>query len=398
MPFDRRTLDALPLAGKRVLVRVDYNVPLGPGGEVADDRRIAASLPTIRRILTAPAAAILCSHLGRPKGGPDPRHSLAGVARRLQDLLGRLVTFVPDCVGPAAEAAAAAARPGDCLLLENLRFHPGEEKNDPEFAKGLARLADLYVDDAFGAAHRAHASVAAVARLLPSAAGYLLAREVEMLSALLGDPRRPFVIVAGGAKVSDKVPVLRNLLPRANALLVGGAMACTFLKAQGVPVGNSLVEETAIQAAREILKAADESDARVLLPSDHVCAARLESGVATSVVTGSVPADMMALDIGPATVGEFQAVLAKAGTVLWNGPLGVFETAPFDEGTKQIARFLAGSKAQVVCGGGDTAAAVEAAGVAGAMAHVSTGGGAALELLEGKALPGVAALAAREGA
>jgi phosphoglycerate kinase len=305
------------------------------------------------------------------------------------------VTFVPDCVGPVAEQAVAKAKTGDCLLLENLRFHPEEEKNDAAFAAALARLADLYVDDAFGAAHRAHASVAAVAGLLPSAAGYLLAREVRVLAGLLEDPKRPFVVVAGGAKVSDKVPVLRNLLPRVNSLLVGGGMAYTFLKAQGVPVGASMLEETAVQAAREILRDADMHDVKVLLPSDHVCAARLERGVATQVCVGSVPAGLMGLDIGPATAAEFAAVLAKAGTVLWNGPVGAFETPPFDEGSKAVARAMAASKAVTVVGGGDSAAAVEAAGLADRMTHVSTGGGAALELLEGRVLPGVAALAMR---
>jgi len=395
MAFDRRTLDDLPLAGKRVLVRVDYNVPLGPDGSVADDRRIAASLPTVRKVLAAPAVAILCSHLGRPKGKPEAKYTLAAAAKRLSELLGRPVTFVPDCVGPAAEAAVAAAKPGDCLLLENLRFHPGEEKNDPAFAAALAKLADLYVDDAFGAAHRAHASVAAVAGLLPSAAGYLLAREVEVLSGILDDPRRPFVVVAGGAKVSDKVPVLKNLLPRTDVLLVGGAMAYTFMKAQGVGTGSSLVEATAIQAARDILRDADISGTRLLLPSDHVCAARLEAGATTSVVTGAIPDGLMGLDIGPATAAAYGAEILKAGTALWNGPMGAFETPPFDAGSNAVARAMADSKAITVVGGGDSAAAVEAAGLASRMTHVSTGGGAALELLEGRVLPGVAALEVR---
>jgi phosphoglycerate kinase len=395
VPFDRRTVDDLPLAGKRVLVRVDYNVPLAPDGAVADDRRIAASLPTVRKVLAAPAVAVLCSHLGRPKGRPDPSASLATVARRLGELLGRPVRFAPDCVGPAAEAAVAAARPGDCVLLENLRFHPGEEGNDPAFAASLARLADLFVDDAFGAAHRAHASVSGVAGLLPAAAGYLLAREVEALSGLLESPRRPFVVVAGGAKVSDKVPVLRNLLPRMDALLVGGAMAYTFLRAQGVPVGGSRVEETALQAARDILRDADVHAVRVRLPSDHVCAERLAPGVPTRTVEGSVPAGWLGLDVGPATAAEYAGVIAAAGTVLWNGPMGAFETPPFDAGSRAVARAMADSGAVTVVGGGDSAAAVEAAGLADRMTLVSTGGGAALELLEGRTLPGVAALARR---
>jgi phosphoglycerate kinase len=395
VPFDRRTLADLPLAGKRVLVRVDYNVPLAADGSVADDRRIAASLPTVKRVLDAPAAAILCSHLGRPKGGPDPDASLATAARRLEALLGRPVKFVPDCVGPAAEAASAAARPGDCLLLENLRFHAGEEKNDPAFAASLARLADVYVDDAFGAAHRAHASVAAVAGLLPSAAGLLLEREVRVLGDLLDAPKRPFLVLAGGAKVSDKVPILRNLLPRCDALLVGGAMAYTFLRAQGIGVGASRVEATAIQAARDILRDADVHGVRVLLPSDHVAAERLEAGVPTRVVRGAVPDGLLGLDIGPETAAEFSREIGSAGTVLWNGPMGAFETPPFDAGTRAVAAALAASNAVSVVGGGDSAAAVEAAGFADRMTHVSTGGGAALELLEGRTLPGVAALAQR---
>ena len=395
MAFDRRTLDDLPLAGKRVLVRVDYNVPLS-GGKVADDRRIAASLPTVRKVLAAPAAAILVSHLGRPKGKPEAKYSLAPVAARLAELLGRPVIFVPECAGPVAGAAAAKAKAGDCLLLENLRFHPGEEKNDPAFAAALAALADLYVDDAFGAAHRAHASVAAVAGLLPSAAGYLLAREVEILQGLLEDPRRPFVVVAGGAKVSDKVPVLKHLLPRIDVLLVGGGMAYTFLRAQGVPVGSSLVEETAVQAAREVLRDADANDVKVVLPQDHVTAERLEAGLPTAI-SANVPGGRMGLDIGPATTAEFASILSKAGTILWNGPVGAFETPPFDAGSRAIARAMAESKAVTVVGGGDSAAAVEEAGFAARMTHVSTGGGAALELLEGRVLPGVAALAKRGG-
>ncbi len=394
MPFDRRTLDDLPLGGKRVLVRVDYNVPLGADGSVADDRRVRASLPTVRKVLDGGGTAILCSHLGRPKGR-DPGQSLRPVAARLSGLLGRKVVFVEDCVGPAAEAAARAARPGDCLLLENLRFHAGEEGNDPAFAKGLAALADLFVDDAFGAAHRAHASVVGVAALLPSAAGYLLAREVEVLGGLLENPREPFVLLAGGAKVSDKVPVLKNLLPRLDALLVGGAMAYTFLRAQGVPVGASRVEGTAVQAAREILREADEQDVPVHLPSDHVCATRLERGVTTTIEKGRVADGLMGLDVGPETVEEFAGVLRRAGTILWNGPVGAFEVKPFDAGSTALAYAIVGTKAVTVCGGGDTAAAVEAAGLAGRFTHVSTGGGAALELLEGRVLPGVAALARR---
>ncbi len=397
MAFDRVRVDGLPLPGKRVLVRVDYNVPLDEAGGVADDRRIAASLPTVRAVLDAPAVAVLCSHLGRPKGKRDPKASLRPVAARLSELLGRPVRFLDDCVGAAVERAIGEAKPGDCLLLENLRYHAGEEADDPGFAVALISSIDLYVNDAFGAAHRAHASVSGVAELRPSAAGFLLAREVEVLGGLLEDPRRPFVVIAGGAKTSDKVPVLRNLLPRMNALLVGGGMAYTFLKAQGVPVGASRVEATALQAAREILADADVHGVRVLLPSDHVCAERLEAGLPTQVVKGAVPDGWMGLDVGPETVAEFSEVVARAGTILWNGPVGAFETPPFDAGTTALAQAVVESGAVSVCGGGDTAAAVEHAGYADRFTHVSTGGGASLEMLEGRTLPGVAVLPRRDG-
>lgn len=388
--------------GKRVLVRVDYNVPLDASHRVADDRRIRATLPTIRLLLDRGAVVILASHFGRPKGKVAEDQRLAPAGARLRELLRHDVAILRDCVGPQVEEAVRAARPGDVLLLENLRFHKEEEAGDDGFAARLAALADVFVNDAFGAAHRAHASVSGVPRhVQPAAAGMLLAAELEHLGGVLADPPRPFVLVFGGAKVSDKVPVLRNLLSKVDAALIGGGMAYTFLAARGVPVGSSRLEPDLVDTARQILADAESRGVRIVLPSDHVCAAKLEAGAATSVHGPGIPDGLMGLDIGPRTAEAFAAELATARTVLWNGPMGVFEIPPFDAGTNAVGHAIGDATlrgARTVAGGGDTAAAADAAGISQRLTHVSTGGGAALEFLEGLELPGVAALTPAKGA
>ncbi len=386
-------MGALDLAGRRVLTRVDFNVPLA-GGAVADDTRIRAALPTIRAILAAPdASVVLMSHLGRPNGVRRPELGLAPAAERLAALLERPVQMAPDCVGPEVERRAASLAPGAILLLENLRFHAGEEVGDEAFARQLAALGDAYVNDAFGAAHRAHASTATVARYLPSGAGLLMEREVAALGNLLAAPRRPFVAIVGGAKVSSKVAVLDNLLPKVDTLLIGGAMAYTFLAARGTAVGNSLVEQELVAAAGALLERAGELGVRLLLPCDHVTAAALADDAERGETEGAdIPAGAIGVDIGPRTVAAFGAAIADAGTVMWNGPMGVFEVAPFAAGTFAVAEAVAACGGTTVVGGGDSVAAINAAGVADRISHVSTGGGASLELLEGRELPGVAAL------
>jgi len=387
--MDKKTVKDIDVKGKRVLVRVDFNVPLA-GGEVADDTRIRAALPTIRHLLNQGAAVILISHLGRPKGEVREDLRMDPVARRLSELLGQEVVKVDDCIGPEVEAAAVRLNPGEVLLLENLRFHKEERENDPTLAAKLAALAELYVNDAFGAAHRAHASVSGVPAYLPAVAGFLMEKELNFLGAALERPEHPFVAILGGAKISDKIGVVENLLSKVDALLIGGGMANTFLKAQGYEVGESLVEEESLPLAREIVAKAGK---KLVLPSDVVVADAFEAQArAKTVGVDEVPAGWRILDIGPKTVELFGERLALAKTVVWNGPMGVFEFPRFAQGTVAIAQKLARIEAMTIIGGGDTAAAVRQAGQADKMSHISTGGGASLEFLEGKTLPGVAAL------
>ena len=387
--MDKKTVRDIDVKGKRVLVRVDFNVPLAGGG-VADDTRIRAALPTIRYLLDQGAAVILISHLGRPKGEAREDLQMDPVARRLSELLGQEVVKVDDSIGAEVEAAAARLNSGEMLLLENLRFHKGERENDPTFAAKLAALAELYVNDAFGAAHRAHASVSGVPAYLPAVAGFLMEKELNFLGAALERPEHPFVAILGGAKISDKIGVVENLLNKVDALLIGGGMANTFLKAQGYEVGKSLVEEESLPLSREIVARAGK---RLVLPKDVVVADAFEAQArAKTVGVDEVPAGWRILDIGPKTVELFGKRLASAKTVFWNGPMGVFEFPRFAQGTVAIAQKLAQIKAMTIIGGGDTAAAVRQAGLADKMSHISTGGGASLEFLEGKTLPGVAAL------
>jgi len=385
----KKTVRDVEVEGKRVLMRVDFNVPLADG-EVTDDTRIRAALPTINYLLQHGAKVILMSHLGRPKGKLVDDLRLDPVAERLSELLNRPVRKLDDCVGPKVEAAVAEMQPGDVILLENTRFHPGEKANDPTFARKLASLADVFVNDAFGAAHRAHASTVGVAEYLPAVAGFLMEKEIAFLGQALTAPEHPFVAILGGAKISSKIGVIDNLLTRVDGLLIGGGMANTFLKAQGHEIGQSLVEDDSLDVARETLERAGE---KLVLPVDVVVANRFDAEADSKVVpVGQVPEDWAILDIGPETVELFKRKLAGAKTVVWNGPLGVFEFPRFAAGTEAIARILAESGATTIIGGGDSAAAVKQAGLADKMTHISTGGGASLEFLEGKPLPGIAAL------
>ena len=382
----------LELAGKRVFLRADLNVPLD-GDRVGDDTRLRAAVPTIRHCLGAGAAVVLASHLGRPQGRPDPRYAMAPVATRLGELLSMEVPVAPDCVGAITEARAQALAPGQIALLENLRFHPGEEANDPEFARDLARLGDRYVNDAFATAHRAQASIDAITRFLqPAAAGLLMERELAALGRILERPERPLLALLGGAKVSDKLGLVEQLLGRVDALAIGGAMAFTFLRALGYDPGRSLVEPDLVEAARRTLAEGRRRGVQIALPVDAVVAAEVESADGRAVGIREIPADLMGLDIGPATVQRFSDLVRTARTVVWNGPMGVFERPPFAEGTLGVARAVAGMRGFSVVGGGDTLAAVHRAGVADRIGYLSTAGGAFLEFLEGRKLPGVEAL------
>ena len=387
--FNKKTIRDIDVKGKKVLVRVDFNVPT-KDGKVGDDTRIRAALPTIQYLLDHGAAVILCSHLGRPKGGPDPKYTLKPVADYLAQLMGKPVAFAADCVGPVAEAAAKALQPGQVLVLENTRFHPEEEKNDMGMAKQLASLADVYVNDAFGSAHRAHSSTEGVAHFLPAVAGLLMEEEIKYLGQAIDDPKRPFVAILGGAKISDKIGVIKNLLTKADVILIGGGMANTFFAAQGLAMGDSLVEADAVETAKELLAS---GGTKLHLPVDMVLADKFDAEAQSKTVpTGNVPDGWRVLDIGPKSVEAFGKLIQDAGTVVWNGPMGVFEFPRFAEGTYGVAKAVAASHAVSVVGGGDSVAAIQQSGLADKITHISTGGGASLEMLEGLVLPGLAAL------
>ena len=393
MNYNKKTVKDIDVAGKKVLLRCDFNVPQDKAtGAITDDKRIVAALPTIRYLLEQNAAVIACSHLGKPKGEWKESLSLAPVAQHLSQLLGREVLFAKDIIGPDAQAKAAALQPGQIMLLENLRFDKGEEKNDPAFAKALADLAQVYVSDAFGTVHRAHASTAGVAAYLPAVSGFLIGKELDIMGKALENPQRPFVAVLGGAKVSDKINVINNLLEKADAIIIGGGMSYTFAKAQGHTIGKSLLEEDKLDYAREMIAKAQAKGVKFLLPTDNLCAAEFSKDAQPMLEGADIPDALMGMDIGPKTIEAFSAAVKGAGTVVWNGPMGVFEFPAFAEGTKAMAKALAGSGAITIVGGGDSAAAVEQLGFADRMTHISTGGGASLEFLEGKELPGVACL------
>ncbi|MDP3789763.1 MAG: phosphoglycerate kinase [Candidatus Omnitrophota bacterium] len=391
--MNKKSVKDIDVRNKRVIVRVDFNVPLDKQLNITDDSRIKGALPTIQYLLDNNARVVLMSHLGRPDGKVKEELRLTPVAKRLEELLGRKVTKLSGCIGPDAEKAVAAMKPQDVILLENLRFYAEEEENDPAFAKKLASLADIFVNDAFGTCHRAHASTEGITKYLPSVSGFLVNKEIEYFEKATSNPAKPYVAILGGAKVSDKIGVINNLLGKVDAILIGGAMAYTFLKSEGINIGKSKLEADKVDLAKDILKNAKAKNVRILLPVDHVVADKVEAGAKAETVSGeAIPDDKIGLDIGPKTVAEFEKVLKDARTVVWNGPVGFFEIKPFSKGTEELARFLTRTKATTIIGGGDTAAAVYELGLENKMSHISTGGGASLEYLEGKTLPGIAAL------
>ena len=393
MNYNKKTIRDVDVKGKKVLLRCDFNVPQNKEtGEITSDKRIKAAIPTIKALLDNGAAVIACSHLGKPKGEWKTRLTLAPVAKRLGELLGQEVIFASDISGDDAKAKAAALQPGQIMLLENLRFDIREEKNGADFAKALADMAEVFVSDAFGTVHRAHASTAGVAAYLPAYSGLLVDKELSIMGKALDDPKRPFVAVLGGAKVSDKIAVINNLLEKADTIIIGGGMAYTFMKAQGYEIGKSLLEADRLDYAKDMIKKAEEKGVKFLLPVDNYCAAEFSADAEPVLVEGSIPAELMGMDIGPKTVEAFSAAVKGAGTIVWNGPMGVFEFDAFANGTKAMAKALAESGAVTIVGGGDSAAAVEKLGFADKITHISTGGGASLEFLEGKELPGVACL------
>ncbi len=391
--MDKKSIKDIDIKGKRVLMRVDFNVPLDKDLKIDDDARIKAALPTIKYALENGARLILMSHLGRPKGKVQDAMRLNPVSERLSGLLGKQVKKLDDCVGGEVKKVVSHMKDGDVVLLENLRFHPEEEKNNPLFAKKLASLGEVYVNDAFGTAHRAHASTEGVTEFLDVAvAGFLLAKEIEYFDRALSDPPKPFVAILGGAKVSDKITVIENLLDRVNALLIGGGMAYTFIKAEGKEIGSSKLEADKLDVARTLREKAIKKGVKILLPVDHLIADKIDAVSNTRVVDEAIPQNWMAVDIGPKTVDEFKKELRNARMIIWNGPLGIFEISKFARGTEDIARFIAGLKATTIIGGGDTTSAISKFGLESAMTHISTGGGASLEYMEGKVLPGIAAL------
>ena len=393
MDYNKKSVEDIDVSGKKVIVRCDFNVPQDETGRITDDKRIVAALPTIKYLLEHNAAVILCSHLGRPKGEFKMKYSLAPVAERLSELLGKEVKLAKDVIGEDAKKLASELKCGEAMLLENVRFHKEEEKNDPAFAKELASMAEIYVNDAFGTAHRAHASTAGIAAYLPAVCGFLINKEISIMGKALANPVRPFVAILGGAKVSDKIGVINNLIEKCDTIIIGGGMSYTFMKAMGKEIGTSLCEDDKLDLAKDLMAKAEAKGVKLLLPIATVCADHFAAD-ATPVVyeAGALPADMMGLDIGPKTIELFSEAVKDAGTVVWNGPMGVFEFDAFAVGTKAVAKAIAESGAVSIIGGGDSAAAVEKLGFADKMSHISTGGGASLEFLEGLVLPGIACL------